>query len=200
MIYNTQRPRMAMPEYGRSIHEMVQTAIHIEDRDTRNLCANTIIDIMANMLSADSEQPDFYKKLWDHLAYMSDYNLDVDYPFEITRLDAESKRPEPLPYPMQSIRHRHYGHLLEEAIRSLGDMPDGEERSQLLVLVANQMKQSLYDWNVDAMDDEKIAQDIARYTQGRLQPTIEEMQLQPIQHQQMPSRNLAGKGKKRKRN
>lgn len=191
---------MAMPEYGRSIHDMVQLAINITDRESRNQCANTIIDIMANMLSQDNDQPDFYQKLWDHLAYISNYRLDVDYPYPITRLDADSTKPSPLHYPMQRIRQRQYGHLLEEAIMQMSKMPEGEERSQLLVLVANQMKQALFDWNVDAMDDEKIAMDISRYTKGAICPTVEELHLQPIQQRQSRGHQSAGKGKKKKRN
>ena len=49
MQYNTQQKRMPLPEYGRSIQNMVNHALTIEDRAERQRCANTIINIMGNM-------------------------------------------------------------------------------------------------------------------------------------------------------
>ena len=40
---------MPLPEYGRSIQNMVDHALTIEDRAERQRCANTIINIMGNM-------------------------------------------------------------------------------------------------------------------------------------------------------
>ena len=34
--YNTRRPHMVIPEYGRNIQKMVEHAITIEDRNERN--------------------------------------------------------------------------------------------------------------------------------------------------------------------
>ena len=49
MQYNTQQKRMPLPEYGRSIQNMVDYALTIQDRAERQRCANTIINIMGNM-------------------------------------------------------------------------------------------------------------------------------------------------------
>ena len=49
MQYNTQQKRMPLPEYGRSIQNMVDFALTIQDRSERQRCANTIINIMGNM-------------------------------------------------------------------------------------------------------------------------------------------------------
>ena len=85
MQYNTQQKRMPLPEYGRSIQNMVDHALTIEDRSERQRCANTIINIMGNMFPHLRDVPDFKHKLWDHLAIMSDFKLDIDYPYEIIR-------------------------------------------------------------------------------------------------------------------
>ena len=50
MQYNTQQKRMPLPEYGRSIQNMVDHALTIEDRSERQRCANTIINIMGIIL------------------------------------------------------------------------------------------------------------------------------------------------------
>lgn len=174
MQYNTQRDKLIMSEYGRAVQDMVRHALTIEDREERQQCAQTIVDVMANMQPALREQPDYRQKLWDHLAYISNYELDVEYPYPVTRLDAESTKPEPLSYPGKRIRNRHYGYLLEQLLTHLATMSENEERDELLQYVADQMKQSLFDWNRDAMDEEKIASDIARYTDGRILINLDE--------------------------
>lgn len=168
MEYNTQRKKLPMPEYGRGIQNMVDYALTIEDRAERQRCANTIVSIMGNMFPHLRDVPDFNHKLWDHLAVMSNYQLDIDYPYEITPATTLHAKPKPLAYPMKRIHYRHYGYLLESLLRKLKDMDEGPERDALVRLVANQMKQSLYNWNKDAMDDEKIASDIAHYTDGKV--------------------------------
>lgn len=168
MQYNTQREKLTMPEYGRTIQMMIQHACQLKDKAQRQRCAQTIIDVMAGMQPEMNKQDNFRNKLWDHLAFLADYQLDIDYPVEITRLDTEATKPSPLTYPKRGIHNRHYGNIMEQFLAHLATMPEGDEREQLLELVANQMKQELFDWNRDAMDPEKIASDIARYTDGRV--------------------------------
>jgi len=47
--YNTQRKKMALPEYGRNILSMVDHIKALEDRDERNRAARAIISFMGNM-------------------------------------------------------------------------------------------------------------------------------------------------------
>lgn len=196
MQYNTQRDKLSMPEYGRAVQDMVQHALGIEDKAERQRCAQTIVDVMANMQPMLREQPDFRQKLWDHLAYMSNYELDVDYPYPVTRLDDDTTKPAPLSYPQKNIRNRHYGFLLEQMLAHLATLPEGEERSALTQYVADQMKQSLFDWNRDAMDAEKIASDIARYTDGRVQLDLDNFTFDNVIQGGMQN---AGKKKKKKK-
>ncbi len=166
MIYNTQRTKLPMPEYGRGIQEMVNYALTLKDREERQRCATTIVSIMGNMFPHLRDVPDFKHKLWDHLAVMADYKLDIDYPYDVAQGKPIGGKPAPMVYPMKRIRYRHYGALLETLARKLVDMPEGEERELLTLLVAGQMKRSLGNWNKDAMDDEKVVQDLAYYTNG----------------------------------
>ena len=103
MQYNTQQKRMPLPEYGRSIQNMVDHALTIEDRAERQRCANTIINIMGNMFPHLRDVPDFKHKLWDHLAIMANFQLDIDYPYEIIRKDNLNTKPESIPYPSTKI-------------------------------------------------------------------------------------------------
>ena len=107
MQYNTQQKRMPLPEYGRSIQNMVDYALTIQDRAERQRCANTIINIMGNMFPHLRDVPDFKHKLWDHLAIMSGFELDIDYPYEIIRKDNLVTRPDHIPIRLCTERQRH---------------------------------------------------------------------------------------------
>lgn len=196
MKYNTQREKLQMPEYGRGIQQMIEYAVTIEDRAERQRCAESIFSVMMDMQPQLREQPDYKHRIWDHIAYISNYRLDIDYPFEITRLGNEAQKPEPMKYPMKEIRQRQYGHLIEEALKLLAEMPEGEARDELLAQVANQMKQSLFIWNRDAMDEEKVESDIAHYTGGKVKLDLENFHFAPVQT--LPRQDGGGKKKKKK--
>lgn len=172
--YNTQKKKMALPEYGRSVQNMVDHAMTITDRAERQRCANAIITIMGNMFpSQQREGEDFEHKLWDHLAIMSDFKLDVDYPFEIMAKERMQKPPQRVPYEQSHIRFRHYGRLVEHLIQIACDMPDGDEKMNLLAMLCNQMKKDYITWNKDTIDNAKINQDLMELSRGRLSITPE---------------------------
>lgn len=85
MEYNTKQKRLPLPEYGRSVQKMVDHALTIEDREERQKCAHTIINIMGSMFPNLRILPDWERKLWDHLAIMADFQLDIDYPVEVIK-------------------------------------------------------------------------------------------------------------------
>lgn len=163
-----------MPEYGRGIQKMVELAISLPTKEERQQCANTIITIMSRIQPQTSRQEDYEQKLWNHLARIAHYQLDVDYPVEIVTEEETMAHPKPLPYPMKRISRRHYGHLVEESLRYAQTLPEGEERDELMKMTANQMKQNLFMWNKDAMDDALVAQDISRYTNNTLRLDLRE--------------------------
>lgn len=181
MQYNTKREKLQMPEYGRGIQDMVMYAVSLPTKGERQRCAEAIFGVMSNMQPQMRELPDYKHRIWDHIAYISNYQLDIDYPCEINRLGEEAPKPEPVKYPMKNIRQRQYGYFLEESLRQLAEMPEGEERDDMLALVANQMKQSLFIWNRDAMDEEKVAADIERYTRGRVHLDLSTFRFAPVQ-------------------
>lgn len=171
MDYNTDRELLILPEYGRTVQNMVDYALTLTSREERQRCAETIVELMERMFPTELDARDARRMYWDHLARLSHYELDIDYPVEITREDEANVKPSPLPYPMTEIDRRHYGHLLEELMRHLGDMEPGAERDRLVELTANQMRKDLYYWNKDSLNEEKIADDLAHYTDGRVQVT-----------------------------
>ena len=165
--YNTSREPLQMSEYGRSIQDMVNYCKTIKDRDERTDCAYTIVGIMSTMTEQSGNAEDFQLKLWNHLARISKYELDIDYPVEIERFDEEQKMYK-VAYPQKPIRRRHYGRILEELTQKITEVEDPEEREVLAQQVANQMKRSLAYWDFDVMSDGKVVDDLADYTKGKV--------------------------------
>lgn len=167
--YNTQREKLQLPEYGREIKKMVDYCLTIKDREERQVCAETIVSTMERMFHQEGNRDDRMQKLWDHLAIMSDFKLDIDYPVDITQAHNITQRPQPLAYDQKNPRVRHYGAILFEIFDKLKSMPAGEERDALTEQTANQMKRCLVEWGHGSNDDEKVADDLARYTDGVIQ-------------------------------
>ncbi|MCQ2096109.1 MAG: DUF4290 domain-containing protein [Bacteroidaceae bacterium] len=168
MDYNTQRKKLILPEYGRYIQSMVDYAKTIKDRKSRQSCAETIVALMRNMYDKNDNTEDVNIKLWNQFATLAEYDIDIDYPVNIERREFRNERKEYLKYPQKKIHERHYGALIEESIRIIQTMEEDNEKHELTRLVANQMKRDLANWNTNALDDEKVFDDIAEYTQGRV--------------------------------
>lgn len=171
--YNSTRERLKLPEYGRFVQEMVEYLKTIEDKTERQRYAEAIIAIMADVNLKLKDEPDFKHKLWDHLAYISNYSLDIDYPCEIHHINEKHQAPNRLAYPKGTIKMRHYGALIEKALTELAQMPEGAPRDRMTRLIANRMKCNLADWKGDGIQDTKVARDIAFYTEGKVTPDFE---------------------------
>lgn len=173
MEYNTQRKRLPLPEYGRSIQNMVDHALTIPDRAERQRCANTIINIMGNLFPHLRDVPDFKHKLWDHLAIMSGFQLDIDYPYEVIRKDNLITPPDYIPYNHHRMRYRHYGHTVEVLIKKAASFPEGREKANLIAMIGNHMRKDYITWNKDSIDDKKLAEDLYELSEGQLTLTDE---------------------------
>ena len=66
------------------------------------------------------------QKLWDHLAIMSNFQLDIDYPFDVSNAAKIAKKPETVEYPNLRIPVRHYGAMLFEIFEKLKHMEPGK--------------------------------------------------------------------------
>ena len=168
MKYNTAEKRLALPEYGRNIQNMVDYCLTIEDREERNRCANAIINTMGNLFPHLRDVNDFKHILWDHLAIMADFKLDVDYPYSIIEKENLNKRPPRLAYSNSKITYRHYGQALQQMIQKANELEEGEEKDALIKMLANHMKRSFIVWNKDSVDDRKILTDLGELSGGRI--------------------------------
>ena len=168
MKYNTELKRMPLPEYGRNIQNMVDHCITIEDDSERMRCAKTIIDIMGNMFPHLRDVNDFKHILWDHLAIMADFKLDIAFPFRCIKKEELCTRPKAIPYAYRNIRFRHYGTLIGSLIDSVKDLEDSEMKQRLVLLIAKQMKKSFLTWNKETVEDQKILMDLEMLSEGTL--------------------------------
>jgi hypothetical protein len=168
MQYNTQKKHLALPEYGRNIQNMVDHCVSISDREERTRCANAIINIMGNMFPHLRDVNDFKHILWDHLAIMSDFALDIDYPYEVVKRENMYLKPPKLPYFQGKVTYKHYGKNLENMIKKATEYEDSELKDSLISMLANHMKKSFLTWNKEAVDDQKIFKDLKDLSDGRI--------------------------------
>lgn len=196
--YNTQKEKLVLPEYGRNVQQMVDYCLTIENRDERNRCASAIVAIMSNLFAAQAGVDDFNKMLWNQLAIMSDFRLDIDYPCEVIKPENLHSKPEKIPYKLTPIRFRHYGKIVENLIDIAQDMPEGEERTQLALLIANHMKKLMVQSNIDGVDDEKIFKDLALYSRGKIVLSPEEHKLRDFKDM-VPEKPASNNKKSKKR-
>lgn len=167
--YNTQREKLLLPEYGREIQKMVDHAVGLPTKELRQECAKTIVQLMETKVPQLSDSSDFERTLWDHLYLMSHKQLDIDWPFDVTDAEKILSKPQPMKLPKENIRMRHYGKLVEQLFEKLKQMPPGDERDALTHYTANQMKRDLSAWGHGSLEDERIANDLARFTDGVIQ-------------------------------
>lgn len=166
--YNTSRKKLILPEYGRNIQKMINHILQIEDREERNKAANTIIGIMGNLNPHLRDIGDFKHKLWDHLAIISDFKLDIDSPYELPTREKLDEKPNTIDYTQADLKFKHYGKSLQLMLKKAAEMEEGEERKYLIELLANHMKKAYLTWNREAVEDEQIFTDMKEITGGKI--------------------------------
>lgn len=167
MDYNSNRKKLSLPEYGRNIQNMVDYLSTIEDREKRNKSAQTVIDVMGNLFPHLRDVQEFKHKLWDHLAIMSDFKLDIDFPYEPPTPESLAEKPNKVPYNQHRIKYKHYGRTMELLIKKATEF-EGEKREIVIEQLANHMKKSYLTWNKDAVEDQKIFMDLDELSSGKL--------------------------------
>lgn len=215
--YNTTRNKLVIREYGRNIQKMIEDAVKIEDREKRTETAKAIIKTMSfvnptvatngntnNNANPDAkklrekESTDYWRKLWDHLFIISNYQLDVDSPFPKPAPTEEDKhqvvRSE---YQKKSIKVRTYGRHMENIIKTVAEYPDGPEKERLTRDIANQMKKLYLTWNRDTVDDALIISQLTEMSDGKL--SLPENFEFSVTRDSLPKNNIPIKPTKKKK-
>jgi hypothetical protein len=185
--YNTSRKKLVLPEYGRNIHNMVEYIKTIEDKAERTRLAHAVVAVMGNLNPHLRDINDFKHKLWDHIALIAAFDIDIDYPYDPPRAETFLEKPKVVAYGTHEMSFRHYGKSIEMMIDSALELPDSAERDSLINVIANHMKKSYLTWNRESVDDEVILKDLTKMSKGRVD--VSKIRLSE-------SRDLISKGKK----
>jgi hypothetical protein len=166
--YNSSRKKLILPEYGRNIQKMVNHIKAIEDRDERNKAAQTVIGVMGNLNPHLRDVNDFKHKLWDHLAIIADFDLDIDSPYPWPEPESLQSKPDNVPYHQHKIAKKHYGRSIVLMIEKAVALEAGEEKDDLVKMIAYHMKKSYLTWNREAVSDSEIFTDMKTLSGGVL--------------------------------
>ena len=175
---------------------MIDHAVTLPTKEERLLCAKTIVKLMETKVPQIRENSGYEQTLWDHLYIMSHKQLDIDWPYDISGAEKFHDKPQPMKLPQSNVRLRHYGKLVSELLEKLKDMPEGGERDELIRLTANQMKRDLVQWGHGSIDDEKVADDMARMTDGAVQLDLNNFVFERINISEPQQKRSSGKKKK----
>lgn len=208
LLYNTERVRLYIPEYGRNVQKMVGYLKTIEDRQKRNEQARAVIKVMEIINPAVKLQENYEHKLWDHLHIISGFSLDVDSPYPVPAPESLNEKPLPVPIEKRPIKATHYGRNIESIIELITQTEDGEMKTGMIRSLAIYMRQQYLIWNKDTVSDQTIFQDIERLSDGRIK-IPEGMELnkvdnganfsRPGMNQQKGNRNQRQKNNQRNR-
>lgn len=166
--YNSTRPHLILAEYGRNVQNMVDHICTVPEKEERNRLAQVVIDMMGVLNPHLRDVSDFKHKLWDHLYIISDFKIDVDSPYPVPVKGEIRHKPEPIPYPQNRIRFKHYGHIVETMIQKAMSSEDADGRIKMALPIANFMKMAYLTWNKDSVNDLQIIRDLAELSGGVL--------------------------------
>lgn len=200
MQYNTTLEKLKLPEFGRNVQMMVDYCRTIENRNERQHCAETIINIMARVFPDAANKKENHPALWNLFAALADYDIDIDFPVEIVPKDDLMRMPQPIDYPEDDIVYRHYGHLTQQLIAEAVKMPAGREKDAFIELIAKHMRNTFFTWGNGNVDNERIIKDLKALSNGELQ--FDEEQLYTLLsggNKQSSSNKNKGQKAKRKR-
>lgn len=167
--YNTERQKLRLMAYGREIQQMVDYAVKLPTREQRQEAAEQIVETMKRVVPGQQSFKERTPMLWYHLALLSDFKLDIEYPVAFEQEDTMALTPDLIAYDKDSAPVRHYGKLLFALFSKLKQMPEGAERDALAKMTAEQMFRSLTAWGFGSADKDRVVSDLARFTDGAIQ-------------------------------
>ncbi|MDC3306058.1 DUF4290 domain-containing protein [Flavobacteriales bacterium] len=167
MEYNTEREHLIIPEYGRHVQRMIAHATSLTDKAEQQKCVDAIIAFMGQMNPHLRDVKEFTHKLWDHLHIMSDFKLDVKSPYPKPEIEKLEERPEKMTYPGNKIKFSYYGNTIQTMIEE-GLKMEGEEKTIMTGMIANQMKKSYILFNESSVDNNMIRLHLKQMSNNQL--------------------------------
>ncbi|MBQ8366471.1 MAG: DUF4290 domain-containing protein [Alistipes sp.] len=187
--YNYTRRKLYLPEYGRHIHEMVDSLLEIEDRQERTRQAKAVIAVMGNLNTTLRDTEDFKHKLWDHLFIMSDFQLDVDSPYPQPSRQDLAVVPQKLPYPQSRITFKHYGKYVHRLVRAIAAEQNTELKTDEMINVARYMRAKSFEFNNEHPNNGSIIRDINIMAGGEVDVDLTAVSAMRNDYRQVPQHN-----------
>jgi hypothetical protein len=168
MEYNTERSGIVLSQYGRNIHKLVEYAMGLPSKEDRLKASHQII-IAMEILNPKIRVIDDYKKvLWNHLAIMSGFNLDIEYPYDIIQKEEMLSKPEQILLQKGGIKKRQYGRIITDLIKKAIEVEDEDVKKEFIEVILIQMKRIYIDWNKDVVNDVVIFDDFLKLSDNKL--------------------------------
>jgi hypothetical protein len=166
--YNTERSKLILSEYGRSIQKMVEYATNIEDVVKRQKVADEILTLMGQLNPHLRDIADYKHKLYDHLFIISDFKLDLESPYPKPTPETVFVKPAVMKYPQQKITYRFYGKNIEKMIHKVTELPEGQFKTSYINAIGSFMKTNCRNWNDEVIGDEQIMAHLAQLSEGKI--------------------------------
>ena len=165
---STFKQELLLREYGINVHNLVKYILTIEDRSHRTRAAQLLVNLMARLNPSIGSVQDAQQKLWNHLFVMSDGQLDVDAPFELSAMEYLNDKPQRVEIPTQVPKFKHYGKNVEALVKKVGEIENEEERRAAIISLGKLMKALYKAYNKDTVSDEVILSEMRILSQGKL--------------------------------
>lgn len=166
--YNTERSKLFLSEYGRSIQKMVEYATNIEDLEKRKKVADEILVLMGQLNPHLRDIVDYKHKLYDHLFIISDFKLEIDSPYPKPTPESLFVKPEPMKYPQSKISFRFYGKNIQNMINKVTELPEGPFKTSYINAIGSFMKTNCRNWNDEVLGDEQIMAHLMQLSDGKI--------------------------------
>ena len=168
LTYNSRRPDIAIPEYGRVVHDMVAHCITIEDREERSKYAAAIVERhaypRARLQGNDRPRREAVGPSPRHVRVVPRHRCSLPAAGQAE----EDPGPESLTYTQIGKRPSFYGRIVEDLIAKADGDAGREERAALAMMIANLLKRQYLTWNKGAVEDALIRAQLREMSGGAL--------------------------------
>lgn len=203
IAYNTTQDQLLIPEYGRTVQDLLRKANAVEGAEDRQAYVERVIKLMLQMQPGIKTQDNYQERLWRHAFLIAGEPLEVKVPEGITIEEEAEEQAVRLPYPDLKSRMKHYGQNVQKLIQSAKEMEDGPEKDHATYIAAYYMKIALTSWaSGQFVNEEMIRKDLYELSEKKLMlgPEVKIGVPGPKQPEQHPTGRRKKKKKKNRSN
>jgi hypothetical protein len=168
MEYNTERDQIVISEYGRSVQEMINHLLTIQDADKRQKNAEVVVETMAILNSQHKGVEDYKQKFWDHLFEITDWKIDIESPYGVPDRAEREAKPDPLSYPSNKIKWNHLGKNVELLLEKAKAETDVEKKNGYAQAIGNYMKIAYKNYHEENASEDGVKEEINNMSKGDL--------------------------------